>query len=246
MKPPKMILFDYGQTLLYEPDFDLLRGEKELFKYVVENPRQITAEQSHEFAETLFNEYGTCRKQGFEMHEWQMLRYQYEYLDIKLSISYPEAERILWDNTSSGAKMPGVEELLDFLYKKGIRSGVISNIGWSGAALTERINRLLPKNHFEFIIASSEYGFRKPSPRLFELALRKAGLNADEVWYCGDSIRADIIGANSAGIYPVLYENLTIESPWQGQNDGIEVDFDYLHIHEWSELITILESVKIQ
>ncbi len=36
MKPnkPKMILFDYGHTLLYEPGFDTSRGVEAIFKYV--------------------------------------------------------------------------------------------------------------------------------------------------------------------------------------------------------------------
>lgn len=34
MKYPKMILFDYGHTLLYEPGWDSVRGNEELLKYV--------------------------------------------------------------------------------------------------------------------------------------------------------------------------------------------------------------------
>ena len=49
----------------------------------------------------------------------------------------------------------------------------------------ERINRLLPKNNFEFIITSSNYIFRKPHKRLFDLVLEKAGLRPEEVWYIG-------------------------------------------------------------
>lgn len=34
MKIPKMIMFDNGHTLLYEPNFDSLKGHKKLFEYV--------------------------------------------------------------------------------------------------------------------------------------------------------------------------------------------------------------------
>ena len=37
MNKPKMIIFDYGNTLLYEPDFDFQRGEDALFKHVISN-----------------------------------------------------------------------------------------------------------------------------------------------------------------------------------------------------------------
>lgn len=136
-----------------------------------------------------------------------------------------------------------MHELLEFLGTKGIRTGVISNIGWSGKALTDRINRLLPENKFEFIIATSEYGIRKPDPVIFEIALKKAKRSADNVWYCGDSIKADVCGAHGAGMFPVLYKGETVgdTNPFAARNEDITVDFDYLHIHDWRELIEILK-----
>ena len=38
MKRPEMILFDYGHTLLYEPDWDPERGDRALFSHAVKNP----------------------------------------------------------------------------------------------------------------------------------------------------------------------------------------------------------------
>lgn len=240
MKRPEMILFDYGHTLLYEPGFDMLRGERAVFRHVTENPNRVTPEQSKAFGDELFSRTHGARRAGYEMHEWPMLRLQYEYLGIKFDIPYQEVEEILWENASPGARMPRVEEMLALLRKMGIRSGVISNIGWSGRALSRRIHRLLPENEFEFIIASSEYCFRKPEPLLFELALKKAGLSADQVWYCGDSVEADVRGAHSVGIYPILIEDKTMEQPWGDLNEGLTVDFDYLRIGGWGEMMEIL------
>ena len=42
--------------------------------------------------------------------------------------------------------MPLTDGILDWLKEIGIRSSVNNNIGWSGNALTEKINRLLPNN----------------------------------------------------------------------------------------------------
>ena len=168
----------------------------------------------------------------------------YEYLEIELSITPPEAEKIFWENTSSGGVMPNVGKMLGYINALGIRSGVISNIGWSGSALTERINRLLPQNKFEFVIASSEYMFRKPSPALFELALKKAGLDAADVWFCGDTIKADVEGSAAVGMYPVWYEDETVVNPWCGRNDGVTPSCDHLHIHDWLELIEVLEGIE--
>lgn len=64
----------------------------------------------------------------------------------------------------------------------------------------------MPDSRFEFVIASSEYMVRKPNPRIFRLALQKAGLSPDRVWFCGDNVRADVEGAHAAGLFPVWYE----------------------------------------
>ena len=44
MKFPKMIIFDYGFTLLYEPDWNSDRGNTALMKYAVKNPNNYTVE----------------------------------------------------------------------------------------------------------------------------------------------------------------------------------------------------------
>ncbi|HOJ11538.1 MAG TPA: HAD family hydrolase [Clostridiales bacterium] len=237
---PKMILFDYGHTLLHEPDFDTLRGEEALLKYVKSNKNNYTAKDINDFSQGLFTEISVVRDMGFELHEWQFQRFLYDYLDIELSVSLPEAERIFWDNTSYGDIMPNADKMIDYINSCHIRSAIISNIGFSGAALTERINRLLPNNRFEFIIASSDYMFRKPNHYLFQLALKKARLNASEVWFCGDNVEADIEGAANVGIFPIWYENLMVENQW---NKRMEVlpKCKHLHIHEWNQLIEILE-----
>ena len=35
---PEMIIFDYGRTLLCEPDWNSERGNAELMKYIIKNP----------------------------------------------------------------------------------------------------------------------------------------------------------------------------------------------------------------
>ena len=42
---PEMILFDYGQTLIDETDYDTIRGNHAVLQRAVSNPRQINALQ---------------------------------------------------------------------------------------------------------------------------------------------------------------------------------------------------------
>ncbi len=247
MKKPEMIIFDYGHTLLYEPDFDAKRCEEAAYPYIVENSQNLTVEQIYEHVQGMFGRFKTARDSGIELHQRQFMKLVYEYLGIKFSIPYEELEEIEWNAASQGAVMPYAEEMLDYLHQNDIRTAVISNIGWSGNALTNRVNRLLPCNKFEFVMASSEYIIRKPDKMLFEIGLKKAGLSAGQVWYCGDSIMNDIIGAHHAGIYPVLYEADTPgdSNPYKHQNEGLTVDFDYLHIHDWREMIAVLKELSV-
>jgi len=236
-----MILFDYGHTLIGEPGFDSVRGTAAVMRRAVKNPRNLTPEQVQQFADELFfGVYRQARDLGLEPHNWQFSRLLYEFLRIEFDAPLAEIEQIFWDSAAPGIAMPYVDEALAYLRRRGIRTGVISNIGFSGSALTARLNRLLPEHSWEFVIASSEYLLRKPARMLFELALRKADLCAGDVWFCGDSPVADIAGAASAEIFPVWYENVTMENLWK-EKGGVAPTVEHLHIHDWQELITALE-----
>ncbi|WP_461615673.1 HAD family hydrolase [Clostridium sp. Marseille-QA1073] len=48
-------------------------------------------------------------------------------------------------------------------------------------------------SRFEFVISTSEYGFRKLDKRIFQLALKKLGLDNNQVWYIGNSFKYDVM-----------------------------------------------------
>lgn len=244
MKMPKMIVFDYGHTLLYEPGWDSNRGQMELLKYITKNPNKYTIDNIRQTVELIFGEHvENVRKIGYDISGQICNRTLYEYLGIEFSLSPLEMETVFWNAASAGAVMPNADKMLEYLSTHGIRTAVISNLLWSGAALEERLNRLLPNNKFEFVMTSSDYFMRKPNRILFDIALQKAGLSASEVWYCGDNVRADIEGASQVGIYPVWYDNET-EKAYRGYSITETPKCEHLHIHEWDELISILESIK--
>lgn len=244
MRCPKMIMFDYGHTLLYEPGWDSIRGNAELLKYAVKNPNNCTLEDVRKGAELIFGKHiESIRKIGYDICGQVGDRVLYEYLGIEFSLTPLEMETVFWNGASQGAIMPDADKMLDYINKHGIRSAVISNLLWSGAALTERLNRLLPNNEFEFVMTSSDYLMRKPNRILFDIALQKAGVRADEVWYCGDSPQADIEGASQAGIYPVWYDNDT-EKDYKDRSNEHLPQCEHLHIHEWNEMVDLLESMK--
>lgn len=247
MNLPEMILFDYGHTLLYEPDFNGIRGSEAILTHALSNTRGLSAKEISDFSAKLFRDLSIyARNNGIEVHQHMFQRMLYAYLDIEIDLSPLEMEQVFWENASYGKAMPYIKEVLDYLHEHHIRTGVISNTSFSGDALTARLNRLLPNNHFEFIIPSSEYIYRKPNPIIFEIALKKAKLPADKVWFCGDNLKCDILGAHAAHLFPVWYENYPADSylsPKRNEPYVDDIDFDHLHITNWIELNNILETL---
>lgn len=244
MKKPEMILFDFGNTLLYEVENDPVRGERAAFEYIVENPDNVTPEAAAAFDKEIFGMFREAHRLGFEIPYRQMLKGKYERLGITFSIGIEELESVLWENARRMKPMPHVAEMLDFLHENGIRTGVISTLSRSGQALEHRFSKELSNNRFEFVMTSSEYGVQKPNPLLFETALKKAKLAGDKVWYCGDNIKADVHGSHAVGMFPVLYEGeMEVENPWAHCNDGVTAECEYLHIHDWREMIEVLKAL---
>ncbi len=211
MKIPKMILFDYGQTLI--------------------------AEQVQERANELNKEFGRYdpgkrHLRQIEIPNTMFTPYLYESQGIEIALSNAEIDTVFWDAAAPGVPTEGMENFLEYLKNKGIRTGVISNISYAQSAVAGRINRMLPGNSFEFIITSSNYIFRKPNRRIFDLALEKAGLNPDETWYIGDQYECDIKGALNAGIFPVWYIG-AIDLPYKD-------DKNILTVKTWDNLMEIM------
>lgn len=237
MKLPKMILFDYGQTLINEVKFDGVKGTEAVLQYAVKNKYNKSAVEIQEAATAINRELGRfdlLKRHLFqvEVPNHMFTSYLYASQGIELPLTSEEIDRVFWDAASPGELTEGIQDFLEFLNHRGIRTGVISNITYSGSALEERINSLLPDNHFEFILATSEYLFRKPNRRIFELALEKAGLAPEEVWYIGDQYECDIKGAQGAGLFPVWYIG-AIDLPYEEREE-------ILTVRDWRELEKML------
>lgn len=229
----KMILFDYGQTLVNERKFDGVRGTNAVLQYAISNKHGYTAEDVQAEADAINNSIGRfdpkrSHLQQVEVPNYMFTAYLYQSMGIELSLTPQEIDRIFWNEAAPGVPTDGIEDFLDFLKEQNIRTGVISNISFCGEIVRERINTLLPNNEFEFILATSEYMFRKPNRRIFELALEKADLKPEDVWYIGDNYECDILGARAAGLFPVWYLGATEYTA--------DIDHEVLKIVHWSEL----------
>ena len=233
MKTPKMILFDYGQTLVAESKFDGVRGTAAVLQHAVRNKYNLSAEQVQARANEINQEFGRFDPEKrhlfqIEIPNTMFTPYLYESLGIEIALTNAEIDTVFWDAAAPGSATESVEDFLKFLKNREIRTGVISNISYAPSVVAARINRLLPENAFEFILTSSNYIFRKPHRRIFDLALEKAALRPDEVWYIGDQYECDVKGALNAGLYPVWYIG-AIDLPYREDRSILTVtDWDAL------------------
>lgn len=67
--------------------------------------------------------------------------------------------------------------------------------------------------HVDALVVSEEAGVSKPDPAIFQLALERVGVSADEAVMVGDSWVNDIEGARSAGIRAVWFNRDGRSSP---------------------------------
>jgi HAD superfamily phosphatase (TIGR01668 family) len=91
---------------------------------------------------------------------------------------------------------------LQKLKEQGYRLGLISN-----AADDENVQALIDKAdlriYFDFILSSAACGIRKPDRYIFQLALDHFKVKPENAAMIGDTLEADISGANLMGIYSI-------------------------------------------
>ena len=83
-------------------------------------------------------------------------------------------------------------------FRKRYRLGIVSDAQRLFCKPELRTLRL--ENFFDALVISSDYGFRKPDPRLFHIALAALDVPASEAAYIGNKYETDLIGAKEAGM----------------------------------------------
>ena len=118
-------------------------------------------------------------------------------------------------------------ETLKSLKKQSYILGVLSN---RTQPFSDYLEKLGLGEYFDLAVFAGEAGVFKPDPGVFNYLLEKAGTSAAESIYVGDNYYADVIGARSAGITPVLLDTI-----------GLFEDPDCPVIQTHSQLLAFLE-----
>lgn len=122
-----------------------------------------------------------------------------------------------------------VRNALAQLKQEGYRMAVLSN---RDRPFLETLETHAIHEFFEFSLAGGEVNSYKPEPGLFEHALQRAGLSAQEAVYVGDNYFADVVGARRAGLTPVLFDP-----------DEIFPEADSIVIKSFDELNSVIKDI---
>jgi putative hydrolase of the HAD superfamily len=130
---------------------------------------------------------------------------------------------------------PGVMDILPGLKKK-YRLAALSD-GQRLWAIPE-LNLVRLADFFDPVIISSDLGYRKPDKRMFGVILDKMQLGPREIFFIGNDMYHDILGASQMGIKTIFFKSNQGAQRYSGANP----DYIIYNFSELPEAIRFLEN----
>ncbi len=125
-------------------------------------------------------------------------------------------------------------DVLLALREAGIRTGLVTN----GFSVTQRkkVAHHQLEEQLDFVLVSEEVGSHKPHPHIFEEALRRADVTADEALFVGDMPANDIKGALGAGMKAALID---FGGAWEDMRETDGMPDPTYRIHTLREVLRL-------
>jgi putative hydrolase of the HAD superfamily len=170
---------------------------------------------------------------ALEFTQASLLKMIADAFELRPRLGPVESEWVFWRASLQVSLVDGVSDLLHGVESLGLPMGVVSNSSFAACTLERELEAQGIRGYFRFVISSADYGVRKPDPLIFEVALRRLGFDAGQVWFAGDNVGYDIIGASQAGLFPVAF-NPRARIP--------ETVGEHAVITAWSQLAALIEA----
>ena len=123
---------------------------------------------------------------------------------------------------------PDTRPALEALRVRGVRLGVISNFD---SRLFGLLDGLGIVRFFDPTVISTRAGAAKPDPAIFSHALARHGLIPERAVHVGDSYEMDVLGAQAAGLQPILIDRRAKSSEPR----------EYLSVNNLTEVSALLD-----
>ena len=190
------LVFDVDDTL-YEQIVPFEKAYKNLFNMDIDMEKFYLL--SRYYSDVKFE---ASRNGEMNMDEYHIYRIQEAAKDLGVYLSDEEALNMQKEYKKNQQKLQMSDitiSILNLAKENNVKLGIITNgpseHQWSkvkALGVEKWIDR-------ENIIVSGDHGINKPDVRIFEIMQEKLQLPNDSLYYIGDSLENDIVGANNAG-----------------------------------------------
>jgi len=204
----KAVLFDMFDTLAvinHGHEF-YKHAIKRMYEYIVNQGVSVDFEPFREaYIKARDELYAAAEENLEEPHFNQRIQNALQLLGYTLDAKDPTITGATWEFCQEFLNHVKIDEnaknVLQNLYGN-YKLGIISNF-----AIPEGVYNVLKTNElnelFDIVVVSGEINKRKPSPEIFQSALKMLGVLADEAVFVGDTADADIAGAHAVGMKAV-------------------------------------------
>lgn len=128
---------------------------------------------------------------------------------------------------------PDSQPFMRWARKQGLIVGVVSNAEYRYQEVILPALGLNQGSEWDFGVFSGIVGIEKPDPRIYEIALEKANVSAEEALHIGDSMRKDYIPARSIGMHALLLDRFKTPDAEVWRKSGAPVLPDLVAAQEW-------------
>lgn len=192
----KCITFDLDDTL-WDCEPALMRAEAVLYQWLARNYPRVAAR----YSQAELTAHRKCYISHYPelQHDITLLRKRW-LASILAEDGYGQefveaGFKHFWLARNEVALFEGVVQILT-AFQGVYRMGAITN----GNADVHHIGI---GHYFDFVVTAAEAGAAKPDARIFQLALAKGQVHAQETVHIGDDPRRDVIGAGAVGMRTV-------------------------------------------
>jgi len=232
MKPPRVIFFDFGDTLVEtEPSYI----ERLRMSFVADGVEVTYDDMERAFVEADWRSaLAIMDRKPFREDAWREL-----YIAVMLdTLQVPDKSKSTLRQISDRMAtiipvrrvMPGVVEFLEACAETGIRMAILSN---NDGSMKHKAVKTGIADYFEMFVDSTIEKTAKPDPDFFTRSMRRMDVVPGECLHVGDLLGCDVAGAQAAGI-PAVWFNQRKYRPDSPIEPEIEVG-------DYSALAKLLE-----
>jgi len=243
----RAILFDFGGTLMYgRRDWNpiMAKADDVLTEHLRTKGMEVNPNTFPlEFRKNLDDYFKQREKDLLETTYTFVLREILErkgYEDISSDSIRNALDSLFTVTQTNWALEDDAIPTLQKLKTMGYNLGIVSNAG-DDTDVQQLARKFGITEYFDFILTSAACSYRKPHPRIFELALSNWYCPPNEAVMVGDNLDADIRGAQEVGLYGVWISRRA--NPDMEKQEQVQPDAS---ISSLLELPAILDHLQIQ